>query len=46
MRIAAKCRECGKGYKVNLQAADKRFQCKNYGNLVRVPAQSQVAPGL
>jgi len=45
MRIAVKCRECGKGYKVNLQEADKRFQCKNCGNLVRVPAQPQVAPG-
>ncbi len=45
MGIAVKCRVCGKGYKVDLQVADKRFKCKNCGNLVRVPAQPQADPG-
>ena len=44
MSIAARCADCGKGYKVADEWAGKRIRCKSCGGVIQIPGTASGAP--
>lgn len=42
MEIIAKCPECGKTWRLDGSAADRRIRCRKCGRLFKVPKAEQV----